>query len=317
QSITLDDVKAHWARVFTQDRAVLGLAGAVDRALEARMKKRFSALPLQGAPIVELPPAAPVHNRTLILKKEALSTAVSLGYVYGLRRGDHDFFPVAVALSYLGEHRQQSGVLFRELRERRGLNYGDYAYPEHFHQEGWGTIPQTNVVRRQQDLSLWIRPVEPRNAVFATRAALYFFDQLAQNGLDPKQFEVTRGFLQGYTRLWEQTDQRRLGYAIDALFYGTPNFLESYRQALSTMTPEQVQQAAQRHLRVRRFNQVYVAQDAEGLAEKLKSGAPSPIQYPTPKDPSVLQLDPTLAQVPLPVDPAKVQILDAQTFMER
>ena len=35
-SITLDDVKAHGASVFTQDRLVVGLAGAVDEKLETR-----------------------------------------------------------------------------------------------------------------------------------------------------------------------------------------------------------------------------------------------------------------------------------------
>ncbi len=317
QAITLDDVKAHWRRVFTQDRAVMGLAGAVDVALEHKVKARLSALPATGAPEAELPPVTPNPKAVALLEKDSLSTAISLGYPYRLRRGDPDFFPVALALSYLGEHRQLHGVLFRELRERRGLNYGNYAYPEHFAQEGWSTLPRTQVARRCQDLSLWLRPVEPQNAVFASRAAIHYFDALVKEGIPADAFEQVRGFLQGYTRLWEQTDARRLGYAIDDLFYGTPDYLEKYRQALGTLTREQVHAAVKRHLDSSRFEWVYVAKDTAGLKTKLASGAPSPIQYPTPKDLSVLQEDAAIVAQPLPQHSAKMRVAEAQQFMER
>ncbi|MFZ5472096.1 MAG: M16 family metallopeptidase [Myxococcota bacterium] len=316
QAITLEDVKAHAARVFTQDRLVIGLAGAVDSALEAKVKKRLAKLPATGAPRVELPPAPGVQGHTLILKKNTLSTAVSMGYTYPLRRGDPDFYAVAFALSYLGEHRQFHGVLFQELREKRGLNYGDYAYAEHFHQEGWGTQPSFNVARAEQDFSIWLRPVEPPNAIFATRGALHYLTELTKNPPPLEQMETARGFLIGYTRLWEQTDQRRLGLAIDELFYGTPGFLEGYRQALATMTPHALQQAAARHLTPSKLNFVYVTQDAEDLEARLASKKPSPIRYPTSKPAEVTKKDKTLEREPLPMHPQLIRIQDAQVFME-
>ncbi|MET0405148.1 MAG: insulinase family protein, partial [Cystobacter sp.] len=56
QALTLEDMKAHAARVFTQDRLVIGLAGPVDEALQSTVVSRLSALPATGAPRVELPP---------------------------------------------------------------------------------------------------------------------------------------------------------------------------------------------------------------------------------------------------------------------
>lgn len=316
-ALTLDDVKAHAAKIFTQDRLVIGLAGAADQQLADRLKQTLSALPKTGAPPKTLPPAPGFKGRTLIVQKEGLSTAVSMGYAWPLRRGDKDYFKVAVALSHLGEHRQFNGVLFQELREKRGLNYGNYAYVEHFHQEGWGTFPMVNVGRSAQDFSIWIRPVEPQNAMFATRAALWFMNDLAQNGMPKERFEVNRGFLTGYTRLWEQTDQRRLGYAIDALFYGTPDFLENYRKALSTMTLEQVNEAAKRHLSREKMNFVFVAKDAAELQRLLTSQPPTPMQYSSSKAPDVLELDKQLIQAPVPTHPALIKVVPASSVMEK
>ncbi len=317
ESLTLEDLKAHASRVFTQDRLVIGLAGPVDEALQQTVRSRLSALPATGAPRVELPPVPATAGRVAIVQKPTLSTAVSMGYVTPLRRGHPDFFAVSLALSYLGEHRQFGGVLFTELREKRGLNYGDYAYAEHFHEQPGSTYNRTNVARTQQDISLWIRPVVPTHGMFATRGAVYFLDRLVREGIPQDKFELSRGFLLGYTRLWEQTDQRRLGYAIDALFHGTPNYLEAYREALAKMTPETVNAAVRRHLRPEALNFAFVTQDAEALASTLETQPPSPITYASEKAPELLETDKAIIGFKLPVNPEAVRILPAQEFMEQ
>ncbi len=317
KAITLDDVKAHAQRVFTQDRLVIGLAGPVDDALTQALTSRLSALPATGAPRVELPAVPTTAGRAVIIQKPTLSTAISMGYVTPVRRGDPDFYPLAFAFSHLGEHRQFLGVLFNELREKRGLNYGNYAYAEHFIEAPSSTFNRTNIARTQQDLTVWIRPVVPANALFATRGAVYFLDQLAKEPLSQERFELMRGYLQGYTRLWEQTDQRRLGYAIDSLFYGTPDFLEGYREALKKMTPQSVHEALRRHVQPDALNFAFVTQDAEGLAQALRSGQPSPITYASPKEADLLELDKTLSTFKLPVRPDAVEVIPAQTVMEK
>ncbi|WPB79931.1 pitrilysin family protein [Archangium violaceum] len=317
ESITLEDVKAQAARVFTQDRLVIGLAGPVDEALQKTVVSRLSELPATGAPRVELPPVPTTGGRALVVQKSTLSTAVSMGYVTPLRRGDPDFFPVSLALSYLGEHRQSSGVLFNELREKRGLNYGDYAYAEHFIEQPGTTYNRTNIARTQQELSVWIRPVVPANGVFATRGALYFLDRLVKQGIPQEKFELSRGFLLGYTRLWEQTDQRRLGYAIDSLFYGTPGFLEEYRAALAKMTPESVNAAVRRQLRPEALNFAFVTQDAQEFAKNLEEQPPSPITYASAKSPALLEDDKAIITWPLPIRADAIQVVPAQSFMEK
>lgn len=315
EAITLDDVRAHWQRVFTQDRLIVGLAGAVDEALQQKVLARLAGLPRTGQPQVALPPAPGVRGQVSIVKKPTLSTAISMGASYGVRRGDPDFFPLFFAMSYLGEHRQSNGVLFNELRAQRGLNYGTYAYAEHHAQEGWSTLPATNVARSLQHFSIWIRPVEPSAALFATRGAQHFFEALLENGLPEDRFEVSRKFLDGFTRLWEQTDQRRLGWAIDSRLYGTPDFLEAYRAALKTMTRDQVHSALRRHLSVDRLNYAFVAQDADTLKGLLTDQPPTPLGYKSEKPKELLAVDELIAKRPLPLDAASLQIVDAQEFM--
>jgi zinc protease len=140
---------------------------------------------------------------------------------------------------------------------------------------------------------------------------------MVKQGIPPEKFELSRGFLLGYTRLWEQTDQRRLGYAIDSLYYGTPDFLEQYRAALAKMTPESVHAALQRQLRPEALNFAFVTQDAEALARLLQEQPPSPITYASPKAPELLEEDKVISSRPLPIRPDAVQVVPASSFMAR
>ena len=123
-------------------------------------------------------------NQLLVVEKDARANAISFGHADRRSRArDPDFYPLTVARSYLGEHRTFNGVLMNHLRERRALNYGDYAYIENFIQDGWSTFPLPNIPRRQQHFEIWLRPVPPQNSLFALRAALFETDKLIREGI--------------------------------------------------------------------------------------------------------------------------------------
>ncbi|MEW5739525.1 MAG: pitrilysin family protein [Myxococcota bacterium] len=315
EAITLDDVKAHWKNVFTQDRLIIGLAGGVDDALAQQVKQALSALPPTGVARQPLPSAPGIRGAALIIQRDTLSTAGSFGFSTTMRRDNSAFFALMMTLSYFGEHRQEHGVLFQEVRDKRGLNYGTYAYAQHFRQDGWSSIPLTNIARSEQDVSIWLRPVEAKHGLFATRAVLHFLDQLRNSPIPPERFETARGFLIGATRQWVQTDQRRLGWAIDDVIYGTQDFLGRLRQALEAMTPEQVQATARRELDPDLLNFVFVTKDAEGLRAALVSQAPTPITYSTSKPAELLATDKQIASTPIPVHPGLLRVVPASEFM--
>ncbi|MER2565528.1 MAG: pitrilysin family protein [Myxococcaceae bacterium] len=316
EAITLEDVSAQWKRVFTKARLVVGVAGAADEALGGRVVAAFNTLPDAGAALVSIPAAAEVKNQTVIVKRDTESTAGSFGFSYRVRRDHPDFPLLFLGLSYLGEHRQEHGVFFRELRDRRGLNYGTYAYAEHYRQDGWNSIPRPNIARTVQDLTIWLRPVEAKNGVFATRGVLYFLDQTLNAPLPAERFETAKGFLIGATRIWTLTDQRRLGWAIDELITGTPGHLERVREAIAAAKADDVQAMLKKHLDPKALNFVFVTKNAEGLRDALTSQAPSPIVYATPKPPEVLEQDKAVERQPLPMTKERVRIIDASTVMQ-
>ncbi|MEZ4468388.1 MAG: pitrilysin family protein, partial [bacterium] len=195
-AVTLDDVRAFHARHFTQARLVVGLGGGVPADLEARLRKRLAALPAAGEPRAPLPATPALAGQHLLLvDKPGRSTAISIGHPLPITRAHPDFIPLFLAASYLGEHRTFNGVLMQNMRGKRGLNYGDYAYVEAFVQDGWSTLPLPNILRRQQRFEIWVRPVPADKAGFALRQALYETSRLLRDGIPEAGFEETRDYL--------------------------------------------------------------------------------------------------------------------------
>ncbi|MFT3706563.1 MAG: pitrilysin family protein [Archangium sp.] len=316
-AVTLDDVRAHWKNVFTQDRLIIGLAGGVDDALAQQVKTTLSALPAKGMARAPLPTAPGPMGQVIIVKRDTASTAGNFGFTTTARRDSADFVDLFIALSYLGEHRQEHGVLFHELRDRRGLNYGTYSYAQHFRQDGFESIPRANILRSQQDVTFWLRPVPAKNAVYATRGILYFLERLRSAPPPPENFETARGFLMGATRTWVMTDQRKLGWAIDDVINGTPDFLGGVRKRLETITPADAQAVVRKYVALENINYAYVTKDADALAAALKSGAPSPITYASPKSEELLRDDSAISTVPLPLVADQIRVIDANDVMKR
>ena len=133
-----------------------------------------------------------------------------------MNRSSKDWPALALVASYFGQHRSSNSYLYQRLREARGLNYGDYAYVEYFPRGMFRFDPEPNLARHQQIFQIWIRPVEPPNAVFALRLAMFELDRLVKNGIPPAEFEKTRGFLSKYVNILTKTKSAELGYAIDS-----------------------------------------------------------------------------------------------------
>ena len=313
KAITLADLKAHRSALLTSDRVVVGLAGAVDDALAKRVRSDLAkGLKPRGMPAPDTaPPAMGDGPRMIIVDKpSAKSTAISIGHPLMVNRADKDFAALALAASYLGEHRQSHGVLFKSIRKKRGMNYGDYAYVEGFIQEGWGRFPRTNIARKAGYFSIWIRPVPNEDRHFALRIAMWNLKNFVAEGIPDDGFEVTRTFLEGYTYLMEQTDMRRLGYRIDDVFYGldAPHF-ERMRAAWKKLTAADVTAAVSRHLDARRVTIVVVTADAAAFKEAVVAETPSPKKYPSSKPDDVLAEDAEIAEMELEIPADRITIV--------
>jgi zinc protease len=282
KAITLDDVKEFHRRHYRREALNLGIAGSFRQAEYQEVEDGLGQLPATRIDVPPLPaPRRPKGLEITIVEKPADATAISIGFPLDVTRRDEDFYALAVANSYLGEHRTFTGKLMQDLRGKRGLNYGDYSYIEDFFQEGGSTFPVANNPRQQQYFSIWIRPVPNDKAAFALRAALWELDRLVRNGLTSQEFAATRAFLLNYSKLWVQTLARRLGSTIDGEFYGRKDLVTELAERLPRLTVDQVNAAVRKHLKTDGMKVAIVARDAAGLRRILTSGQPTPIVYDT------------------------------------
>jgi zinc protease len=317
KSITLDDVKEFHRRHYSRNSLFIGLAGGFDSKATGQIQDGFASLAAEGplAPALPTPPSIKGLDVTIV-EKPAEATAISLGFPLGITRSDDDFYALALANSYLGEHRTFNGKLMQDLRGKRGLNYGDYSYIEDFIQEGGTTFPVPNNPRRQQYFSIWIRPVPGDKAIFALRAALWELNRLVENGMTQEEFEATRSFLLNYSKLWVQTPSRRLGFTIDGEFYGRRDVVSELAERLPKLTVLAVNAAVRKHLKTGGIKVAIVAKDAAALREALTSGKPSPITYDTKGTPDdILSEDKEIAAFPL--KELSVKIVPVERMFEK
>lgn len=318
EAITLDDVKAFYARTFTVDRLIVGVGGGLPPGFADTFAARFAALPAKSPPPVRLPAPATRKGAELVLvDKDAPANAISIGHPIRLTRADADFYPLTVARSYLGEHRTFNGVLMNELRGKRGLNYGDYAYIENFIEDPGTTFARPNIARRQQHFEIWIRPVQPQNTLFALRAALYHTEKLVREGIPEKGFEETRQFLLNYSNLWAQDASRRLGHAIDAAVTGK-DLIKELQSRLPRMRKADVDRAIRKHIKPGDFAAAIVSAGAADLKVQLAAAAPSPMVYDTKGTaPEVLAEDELIAKQPLPIRAEAITVVPVGEMFEK
>ncbi len=312
-AITAADVRAQYAQAFCRDRVMVGMSGAYPEGFDEAVVAEMAKLPACAGERAKLPdpPARQGLELDVVDKPGASATAISIGFPTPVTRSGPDYPGLLFATDALGIHRQFSGRLFQELREKRGLNYGDYAYAEFFEQDGWGRFARPNIARREQFVSIWLRPVKRVNSTFALRAALYVYSKLVTEGLTPEQFARNREFLTRIIGLDQQTESRELGYAMDDRTYGMSKpYRETMRQAWADLDADKLKALMTRTLDTKNLAIAIVASKGQEIADELLKGAPSSTPpYDAPKPAEIQAEDRVIAALPLPLDPKAVRVL--------
>ncbi len=316
-NLTVEDLRKQREKVLCGARVNVALSGAVDADFLKLIRADLGALPhAQCTARAELPALQqPASRRMWIVDKpEAQSVATSMGVPIAVTRDHPDHAALMLAAAHLGQHRTFAGRLMQKMRGERGLNYGDYAYAEHFVQDGGTRFPQTNVSRRNQYFSIWVRPVPAEHAHFALRMAVRELESFVQDGLSQTEFDRIQVFTQRYFALFAQTEQARLGYAIDTRFYGlSAPYLSTLREQIGKLTREQVNAAIKRHVDLSRLQIAVVSPDAAGFAQAVASDAPSPITYASEKPADVLTEDELIEGYPVRVSRDAIKVLPLPT----
>ena len=299
ESITLDDVKAHYKNYFTNNNVSIGISGDYPESFLSTLINDLKELSDKKVVLPELPdPKMPDGiNVRIIEKEEALGSAIFTGYPININRSDDEFAALMIANSWMGEHRKSYSRLYQKIRETRSMNYGDYTYIEWYEQGGGNQLPLSGVPRNNNYFAIWIRPVQigiqlkeqyPElghidigHAHFAIRMALREIDLLKENGMDPDEFEKTKQFLRSYIKLYIQTPEKELGFLMDSQFYGRQNYIAELDALLENTTLEQVNAAIRKYMQTENMDIVIVTDDSEAkpLAKSLSKNTVSPMSY--------------------------------------
>jgi zinc protease len=319
KNITTDDVEQFYKKYYRSDNVVIGIGGGFDSTLVTKLQNDLESLPSGTAEKIPPPHIQPTEGfHVTIVEKEANATAISMGFPINILRGTKDWYALAIANSWFGEHRNSSSHLFQVIREQRGLNYGDYSYVENFPSGGHRTQPPQNVSRRQQIFEIWIRPVPNESRIFALRAALREFKYLVENGMTQSQFDLTSKFLKKYVLHYAPTTMERLGYAVDDKFYGiNGSHLEMFQKAMTALTVEDVNSSIRKYLQYGKMNIAIVTDNAKQLKRELVGDMPSPITYATQKPDEILNEDKEISTFPIRIKPEDITIVSlADLFMK-
>jgi zinc protease len=318
ESITLDDVTSFAKQHYTAGNLEVGVNGGVTDAVLTSLSTDLGRLPAGDTPrVTGVAGKAPQGYDVDIIAKDTRATAISFGHPISVTRASQDFAALDVARAWLGEHRASMSHLYDRIREKRGMNYGDYAYIEAFPRGMYQFFPDPNIARQQQLFEVWIRPVVPENGHMALRIALHELEKLVKNGLNREQFEATRDYLMKNVYVKTSTADEQIGYALDSEWYGIGEYAAHMRAALAKLTVADVNRAIRRHLRPRDMKIVMITKDAEGLKQKLVSDAASTIMYESEKPQVLLDEDKVIGAMKLGIRADAVRIIPDEDVFRR
>jgi len=319
ENITLDDVKAFYQSQLTQNNLTIGVTGNLSDKLFDKLKNAINKnLAIGTAAKIKVAKAPSLKGHPVtIVEKQTLATAVSFGFPIDITRADKDWAALWLVRSFLGEHRNSNSHLYGEIREKRGMNYGDYAYIEYFPRGMFRFHPNANLGRSSQIFQVWIRPLRTNNdAHFATRVAMYELHHLIKHGLTEEQFKSTKNFLSKFAGLLVKSQDRILAYALDSKYYDIPEFTSYVKQELAELTLEQVNAVIEKYLQEDNIQFVFITKDAEDMKNRLVSGQDSAMTYNSDKSEKLLAKDQFLQKYPLNIAEKDVQIIPVEKVFE-
>jgi zinc protease len=202
----------------------------------------------------------------------------------------------------------------------RGLNYGDYAYIEHFPGGMFRFEPPPNIARQQQIFQIWIRPVEVPTAHFALRLALFEFDKIAEGPASQRR-KAFEQYSQLPVEVRQPADEDQVGgtrvcHRQPVLWHRRVQRLCARQGLAKPDSWTHVNRAIRKHLRTSNMYIVLIAKDGEEWKNKLLAGEPSPMIYNAPKPDDLLEEDKIVEKWLIPLKPENVRVVPVAGVFE-
>ncbi len=301
-NLTGEDLQTWWERSFSVNNMQVAVSGPLSRDQHFKLIDFLSGFHGQAhSSNLNLPdPQIPDTVHYVLIDNGSDVSAISLGWHLNFTRSHPAFYPFWAFSSWLGEHRTFYGHLMKELRVKRGFNYGDYAYGEHFVQNHYSVFPQPGHPRTFQYFSVWMRPLKNENVPFALRLVLHDLKSLQEKGIDSLAYEETKQFLKSYINLYARDQADYLGFLQDYAFYGLESFPGSAIELLDSTGFEKVQDIIRSSIDPQHMVVVVVGGDTDSLQKILSTGISAPPVYSTKPPTEILKRDQMIMEFPLP-----------------
>jgi zinc protease len=252
-SITRDDLVSFHKTWFGANNAILAIVGDVTpEEAFAGAERAFGqwAKAQSAAPKIEEPPA-PTRRLILIDRPGAVQTEIRVGNA-ALPRKHPDFLALDLAMKILGG--EGGNRLHRVLRSERGLTYGASAD-----------------VHAQKDAGDLVADTDTRSETTGEVLRLIVDEmwKLQRQRVQQRELADAQAYLTGSFPLTIETPSAIALQILNAVFYGLDlSELETLRERVNAVTPEDIQRVAQQYLRPDRLSIVLVG-DASVFSKQL------------------------------------------------
>jgi len=246
RAITRGEIVAAHSRLYTRANATIAIVGAIGADEAGTMVDTVLAGLPEGEPVPALPaPPAPPPGTEVIALDVPQSSAV-LGHA-GLPRDDEDFF-AAYVMNYVLGGGGFSSRLMTEVREKRGLAYGVYSYPQLL-----------------DGAALHLAGVQTANERMAESLEVIKAEwrRMAEEGVTEQELEEAKTYLTGAFPLRFDSNAKIANYLVflQEEELGT-SYLDTRNPSIEAVTREDIARAARRLLDPEALSIVVVGQPA-------------------------------------------------------
>src|SRR5215217_3429803 len=254
QSITAADLHAFHERFYVPNHAILAVVGDVTaEEAFAGVERVFGNWETRDVPPVpEAEPPVATRRLVIVNKPDAVQTEIRVGHL-GIERHHKDYLAMDLAIKILGG--EGSNRLHRVLRSERGLTYGAEANMQSLEQGGdfmAETATRTDTTAE------------------VLRLIVDEYQKLQRERVNERELADAQAYLAGSFPLTIETPDAIAAQVLNVLFYGLPlSEIESYRERVNAITPDDIQRVARDYLRPDRLSVVLVG-NAKAFVDQLK-----------------------------------------------
>jgi zinc protease len=310
-TFTKEDAASFFKTHYVQGNVIAGIAGAVDDSLAFRFESDLKLLPKGSVVLVSSPPT-PITGRKVVLveKENRTQSQLRIGHLIDITRRSLDFYPLRIDGSYLGEHREMFGQLAQEIRVKRGLAYGAYAYTQYFRQAGWSKLEDNGICRNYQYFHMWTYPKEV-NFDFCIKLMLAEMSKLAAGQITQSDLDLVKDYVANNFPFLIETPDMQLGMKLDDIWYSTPDFIDNFQQRIRSVDLDGAKEVAEAYFHPDDVLIVAVVSNGAKAEEELLSLS-TPLELPSGAEEGDLRAaDDEIKDTPLGVQESDITIVRA------